>query len=97
MTDLNTTYCSTYIPETAEGSVIWHGDEKTPVNILYIYRTQLLRISFYEMAFHLEISPEKLGEYENGRCHIYHKDAVRIMESLKISLSELYPQMCSYD
>lgn len=98
MSDQNNIYCSPkYIPKTINGKVIWHGEDKTLVNTLYIYRTQILRISFFEMAYRLEIAPEKLCEFENGKVPIYRKDVRKILGALGIELNELFPQLCSYD
>lgn len=97
MSDQNNTYCSQYIPDTKRKMIIWQGDEKTLVNTLYIFRTQILQISFFQMAYRLGISPEKLSQYEKGTVSIYQNDVQRILEMLGIELTELFPQLCSYD
>lgn len=97
MSDQNKTYCSQYIPNTINGKIIWQREEKTLVNTLYIFRTQILQISFFQMAYKLEISPEKLSEYESGKVQIYRNDVQKILEALGIGLVELFPQLCSYD
>lgn len=93
--------CSVYyrdnLPVIDNDIILWRGGSDILVNMLHILRTQILKISHIEMGFRTTIPPERLCEYEDGRCTVYQNDIVKICSNLHIGLTELFPQLCSYD
>lgn len=96
MKDNEDTYCSKYQPETIDGKIIWYGKNNDIINSLFVLRT-ILNLSLFEMSYKTEINPERLSEYESGKKLIPPMDVEKILETLNISLIQLYPQLYSFD
>lgn len=97
MNDDSSTYCSAYIPNTIDGKIIWYGGDNDIINSLFAIRTFINPMSFFQLSYLTEINPERLARYECGKKMIPPTDVERILNGLSISLTELFPQLCSYD
>lgn len=97
MDDKCDTFCRKYLLDVVDDCIVWYGKERDLINSLYFYRTKILNKSLFEMAWDLEISVERLAEYESGKVNIYKNDVIKICNILNIKFEELYPQLKSFD
>lgn len=91
------TYCKEFLPKTAYNKVVWYGKCNDLVNSLFFIRTQIHSMSLFEFAYKIEIDPAQLAKYECGKTQIPPKEVEKILNHLNISITALFPQLCSFD
>lgn len=97
MSDDESTFCKEIKPATIGESIIWNGGEHELINSLYVIQHCIQPMSFFQMSYITEIEPDRLADYACGKRTISSIDVSRILESLNLKTSELFPQLISYD
>jgi hypothetical protein len=97
MTNDKTTFVNEFLPRIDQDRILWFGDNNGLINTLFVIQTKIRNISLFELSYITEIEVKRLAEYQSGRSQIAPTDIVKLMNTLKIGIMDLFPQLFSYD